>query len=155
MNISKQLKSYRKEFYLSQGELAEIIKVSIPTIYNWENNNIYPDLHSLLLFGDYFKISLDELLKEDIVNMKNQLKKKEMNKLIYAIVLCVATLTALLIKYIGWYFVILFALLLAIAMYYSFKIEKNKSNYNLKTYQDILNYMENREKLFNLESVLK
>ncbi|GKZ02933.1 transcriptional regulator [Paraclostridium bifermentans] len=147
MNISKQLKSYRKKFNLSQEELAEIIHVSRPTISNWENGKSYPDLQSLLLLSDYFKISLDELVKGDVLNMQNELEKKEMDKFTYGMLgfLFLALLTTPLAKYIGWYFLIPFGTLWGISMWCAFKVEKIKKSNNLKTYQEILAYMENRE----------
>ncbi|MGL5640938.1 MAG: helix-turn-helix transcriptional regulator [Paraclostridium sp.] len=147
MNISKQLKSYRKKFNLSQEELAEIIHVSRPTISNWENGKSYPDLQSLLLLSDYFKISLDELVKGDIVNMKNELENKEMDKSTYGMLgfLFLTLLTTPLAKYIGWYFLIPFAIFWTISMWYGSKVEKLKKANNLKTFQEILAYMENKE----------
>lgn len=147
MNISKQLKSYRKKFNLSQEELAEIIHVSRPTISNWENGKSYPDLQSLLLLSDYFKISLDELVKGDIVNMKNELENKEMDKSTYKMLgfLFLTLLTTPLAKYIGWYFLIPFGIFWAISMWYASKVENLKKANNLKTFQEILAYMENKE----------
>ncbi len=147
MNISKQLKSYRKKFNLSQEELAEIIHVSRPTISNWENGKSYPDLQSLLLLSDYFKISLDELVKGDVVSMKNELENKEMDKSTYKMLgfLFLTLLTTPLAKYIGWYFLIPFGIFWAISMWYAHKVEKSKKANNLKTFQEILAYMENKE----------
>lgn len=147
MNISKQLKSYRKKFNLSQEELADIIHVSRPTISNWENSKSYPDLQSLLLLSDYFKISLDELVKGDVVNMKNELANKEMDKSTVKMLgfLFLTLLTTPLAKYIGWYFLIPFSIFWAISMWYAHKVENLKKANNLKTFQEILAYMENRE----------
>lgn len=157
MNISNQLKNYRKKFNLSQEELAEIIHVSRPTISNWENSKSYPDLQSLLLLTDYFKISLDELVKGDVINMKNELEKKEINKLTYGMLvfLVLTLLTTPLAKYIGLYFIIPFAIFFSISMWCAFKIEKFKSDNNLKTYQEILAYMENKEIPYMNESKRK
>jgi transcriptional regulator with XRE-family HTH domain len=147
MNIRKQLKSYRKKFNLSQEDLADIIHVSRPTISNWENGKSYPDLQSLLLLSDYFKISLDELVKGDVVSMKNELENKEMDKSTYKMLgfLFLTLLTTPLAKYIGWYFLIPFGIFWAISMWYAHKVEKSKKANNLKTFQEILAYMENKE----------
>ena len=147
MNISRQLKSYRKKFNLSQEDLADIIHVSRPTISNWENGKSYPDLQSLLLLSDYFKISLDELVKGDVVNMKNELQNKEMDKSTYKMLgfLFLTLLTTPLAKYIGWYFLIPFGIFWAISMWYGSKVEKLKKANNLKTFQEILAYIENKE----------
>ncbi|GAA0702870.1 helix-turn-helix transcriptional regulator [Paraclostridium ghonii] len=147
MNISKQLKNYRKKFNLSQEDLADIIHVSRPTISNWENGKSYPDLQSLLLLSDYFKISLDELVKGDVVNMKNELENKEMDKSTYKMLgfLFLTLLTTPLAKYIGWYFLIPFGVFWAISMWHAHKVEKFKKANNLKIFQEILAYMENKE----------
>lgn len=147
MNISEQLKNYRKEFNLSQEELAEIIHVSRPTISNWENSKSYPDLQSLLLLSDYFKISLDELVKGDVVEMKKSLENKKLIKSTYGMLafIFLALLTTLLTKYIGWYFLIPFCVLWGISMWYAYNIENFKKSNNLRTYQNILAYIENRE----------
>jgi transcriptional regulator with XRE-family HTH domain len=147
MNISKQLKNYRKKFNLSQEDLADIIHVSRPTISNWENGKSYPDLQNLLLLSDYFKISLDELVKGDVVNMKNELVNKEMDKATYKMLgfLLLTLLTTPLAKYIGWYFFIPFGIFWAISMWYASKVEKLKKSNDLKTFKEILAYMENKE----------
>ena len=147
MNISNQLKNYRKEFNLSQEELADIIHVSRPTISNWENSKSYPDLQSLLLISDYFKISLDELVKGDVADMKKVLEQKKFIKSTYGMLtfIFLALLTTLFVKYIGWYFLIPFCCLCSISIWYAYNVENFKKNNNLRTYQDILAYIEYRK----------
>lgn len=60
---------------LSQEELAEKVYVTRQTISNWENSKSYPDIHSLLLLGSVFNISLDQLIKGDIDIMKKEIKE--------------------------------------------------------------------------------
>lgn len=147
MNISKQLKNYRKEFNISQEILAEVIHVSRQTISNWENDKSYPDLQSLILLSDYFKVSLDELVKGDVVKMKTELKTNEINKLgtlmVIGFILMIVTLP-LGIKFNPYLFVV--PLLIWIGtMIIAFKVEKIKKENNIQTYKEILNYMETGE----------
>ena len=147
MNISKQLKNYRKEFNISQETLAEVIHVSRQTISNWENDKSYPDIQSLIMLSEYFKVSLDELVKGDVVKMKNELKTDEMNKLstlmIIGFILMIVTLP-LGVKFTSYLFVV--PLLICIGtMIIAFKLEKIKKENNLRTYKEILNYMETGE----------
>lgn len=51
MDLSHQIKKYRKQLAFSQEELAEKIYVSRQTISNWENERSYPDIHNLLLLS--------------------------------------------------------------------------------------------------------
>lgn len=144
MNISNQLKNYRKEFNISQEELAEIVHVSRQTISNWENNKSYPDLQSLLLISKYFKISLDELVKGDVVKMKNQLEKNEMDK--YAIGMGVGAIFMLLsipiVKRIGAYGFVAIIIFASVMLWSTFKVEKIKKDKNLQTYKEVSDYIE-------------
>ncbi|WP_315118487.1 helix-turn-helix domain-containing protein [uncultured Clostridium sp.] len=144
MNISNQLKNYRKEFNISQEELAEIVHVSRQTISNWENNKSYPDLQSLVLISEYFKISLDELVKGDVVNMKSQLDRNEMSK--YANGMLIGFVLMLLsihfAKRIPPYGFIAMVIFSGVMLWSAFKVEKIKKDKNIQTYKEILAYME-------------
>ena len=76
MELGKQIKMYRLENKLSQEELANRIYVSRQTISNWENDKSYPDINSLVLLSEVFKVSLDKLIKGDIDVMKDVIKKR-------------------------------------------------------------------------------
>lgn len=80
MEIGKQIKKYRTEMKFSQDELYQKIFVSRQTISNWENNKNYPDMKSLLLLSSLFNVSLDILIKGDLEEMKEQIKKEDIDK---------------------------------------------------------------------------
>lgn len=147
MNISNQLKNYRKEFNISQEELAEIVHVSRQTISNWENNKSYPDLQSLVLISECFKISLDELVKGDVVKMKSQLERNEMSK--YANGMLIGFLLMVLsipfAKRISPYGFIATVIFGGFMLWCSLKVEKIKKDKNVQTYKEILAYMESGE----------
>ncbi len=42
---------------------------------SWENGKTYPDVQSLLLLSDLFGISIDDLVKGDVVTMRNMVSK--------------------------------------------------------------------------------
>lgn len=147
MNISKQLKNYRKEFNISQESLAEVIHVSRQTISNWENDKSYPDLQSLILLSDYFKVTLDELVKGDVVKMKNELGRNEINKFSVGMIISFILMVISLpfgVKFNYYLFVIPFAFWI-VAMVLAIKVEKIKKANNIQTYKEILNYMEKGE----------
>ena len=56
------LASLREERGIYQKELAAILKVSVGTISNYENNIHFPDQDALLQLADYFGVTVDYLL---------------------------------------------------------------------------------------------
>ena len=79
MNLGKTLQELRKEKNISQEEIANILNVSRQTISNWENSKSYPDIIMLIKLCDIYKISLDDLLKED-QELLNHIKKEKQKK---------------------------------------------------------------------------
>lgn len=145
MNLSKQIKRLREEAGFSQEELSEKIYVSRQTISNWENERSYPDIHNLLLLSVLFDVTLDELVKGDVEAMKNVIKKNEMNKYSY---IMLGTLGAMVVsigsalEYFGMTGLIIPLLFWVVCMWAALKIEKIKKEKNIKTYQEIVAYME-------------
>ena len=70
MTLGKNIQKIRKEAHLSQESFAEMLHVSRQIISNWENSKSYPDLETIVKISDSFHISLDILLKEDLVMVK-------------------------------------------------------------------------------------
>ena len=70
MELARQLKAKREERGLSQGEVSKAIFVSRQTISSWENDKTYPDVQSLLLLSQLFEVSVDELVRGDVVAMQ-------------------------------------------------------------------------------------
>ncbi|OPF86151.1 hypothetical protein BW731_12320 [Vagococcus martis] len=77
MTIGQVLKEKRKEYQLTQEQLAEKIYVTNRTVSNWETGKTTPDIDSLIRLSALFDLSLDNLLLEgsDIVG-KHQKKLK-------------------------------------------------------------------------------
>ena len=80
MEVGTQIKKYRIGMNLSQEELADKVYVSRQTVSNWETGKNYPDIHSLLLLGALFNVSLDQLVKGDVIAMKERIKETEIKK---------------------------------------------------------------------------
>lgn len=79
MNISDKLKNNRKQVGFTQEEIARKLHVSRQTISNWETGKSIPDIYSLVELSNIYNISLDNLVKEDIV-MMSELKKENKEK---------------------------------------------------------------------------
>lgn len=148
MELGQQLKAHRKELGISQDELAEKIFVSRQSISNWENNKTYPDIHTLLLLAETFGISLDELIKGDVEEMKEEINAQERagfnrDSLCFAIfgivtVLSIAPLYAFL-DYIG---CLIWALIVGVAGYFCGRVELYKTMFDIQTYKEILAFQQ-------------
>lgn len=90
MELAKHIKEHRAQLGMFQEELAEAIFVSRQTISNWETDRTYPDVQSLLLLSNLFEVSVDELIKGDVEEMKALLtaEAKKMNRLGAVMAIC-------------------------------------------------------------------
>lgn len=90
MNIGEQINNLRKKHGLSQDDFANLFNVSRQTVSNWENGKSYPDLEMIIKISDYFKISVDELLRNDVQSEEKIDNEKKVKKryLILLLVLC-------------------------------------------------------------------
>lgn len=150
MELGKQIKKYRLENKLSQEELADRIYVSRQTISNWENDKSYPDINSLVLLSEVFKISLDRLIKGDIETMKDVIQKEEVDKMnrygkIYTIMLIVTVVSAVpLFMWLGLWALIPWGIVWMVSMYFASKIEKIKKDNDVQTYKEIVAFSEGK-----------
>ena len=150
MELGKQIKMYRLENKLSQEELANRIYVSRQTISNWENDKSYPDINSLVLLSEVFKVSLDKLIKGDIDVMKDVIKKEEVDKMnrygkIYTIMLIVTVVSVVpLFMWLGVWALIPWGLIWMVSLYFASKIEKIKKDNDVQTYKEIVAFSEGK-----------
>ena len=150
MELGNKIKYYRGEKELSQEELAERVYVSRQTISNWENNKSYPDINSIVLLSEIFEISIDNLIKGDVEQMKKEINSEEVKKLkFYATIMVILMLAALILlmpmlKFIGMYGFIPYFVLVACAMFFAIKAEKIKKDNDIQTYKEIVAFTEGK-----------
>lgn len=151
MDVGIRIKKYREKQNISQDELAEKIFVSRQTISNWENSKSYPDIKSLLLLSDIFKVSLDDFMKGDIEkieNLVNTQKIREFNIIgyIYLAELLILAITAYpLFKLEGNIGVIIWILFFLVTFFTAGIAEKIKKNNNIQTYKEILAFINSKQ----------
>lgn len=108
MTLGSNIQKIRKEAQMSQEDFAEMFQVSRQTISNWENSKSYPDLETIVKISDSFNISLDILLKEDLVMVKtfdNEIKStKKYARALTAIAAVFVVLVIGFVIYSGVYF---------------------------------------------------
>ncbi len=61
-DIPNNIKKHRKEFNISQEELAKKLYVTRQTISNYENGKSNPDIETLLQLAEIFNTDIDSLL---------------------------------------------------------------------------------------------
>ncbi|WP_026527991.1 helix-turn-helix domain-containing protein [Butyrivibrio sp. VCD2006] len=154
MELGNRLKELRKSLNINQDELAEKLFVTRQTISNWENDKSYPDIQSVLLISDIFDVSIDQLLKGDVKKMEKIVSEqseadiKKMNtyaKGMLLTMIAVLISTPILAFKIGFWFFIPFGMLFAILMFFSYKIESIKKEYNVQTYKEIIAFTKGEE----------
>lgn len=150
MELHNRLVDLRKSQNLSQEELAEKLYVSRQTISNWERGKTYPDINSLLLIATFFDVSLDNLIKGDVDIMKHQVDQSQLKKWIIIgglsfFIFSIAVPTRYLFPAVV---VIPILWILALPMIYSvFQVFYILKNRELKTYADILNFLNPAKKV--------
>lgn len=60
--INEMIRKLRKDFNISQVELASKLGVTKQCVSNWENDNILPSVEMLIKLSSYFNVSTDYLL---------------------------------------------------------------------------------------------
>ena len=150
MELGNKIKYYRNEKEFSQEELAERVYVSRQTISNWENNKSYPDINSIVLLSEIFEISIDNLIKGDVEQMKKEINTEDVKKLnlyssIMLILMLVATILLMpMLKFIGLYGFIPYFVLVACAMFFAIKVDKIKKDNDIQTYKEIVAFTEGK-----------
>ena len=66
--FSKNLRYLRKRGNHNQDEIALLFRKRANTIGNWENQKSEPSLTELMKLGEFFKISVEDLLQTDMEN---------------------------------------------------------------------------------------
>ncbi len=62
MTLGKKLSFYRKNYGITQAELAERLNLSAQAISKWENDSSQPDFENLIKLARLYKVTTDELL---------------------------------------------------------------------------------------------
>lgn len=148
MNIGENIRRFREKKKMSQDDLALKLYISRQTISNWETNKTIPDVNSLVLLSDVFGVSVDELLKGSVSEIRtliDELEMKKFNKLsaIFSIELVLVVISVYpLLKLLHIYGIFIWAILFLITLFTSLKIEKFKNKYDIATLKEIIAFVD-------------
>ena len=151
MELGNNIRNHRNKMNWSQEELAEKVYVSRQTVSNWENGKSYPDIHSIVLLGAVFNVSLDELIKGDVEIMRNKIKTEDIKGLkrcgtIMTVIMIIAAVSVVpLVKTAGLWALTAELPLFAVGMYFAIKAEKIKKENDISTYKEIVAFMDGRQ----------
>ena len=150
MEIGKQIKKYRTILGMSQEMLAERIFVSRQTISNWENDKNYPDIKSLLMLSSLFEISLDQLIKGDLEEMKKQINQSDVRKFnhisaLLAVCMLIMIISPIpLVKGFGTVGGIIWLIIAAVTLAVAITAERYKKEFDIQSYREIVAFTENK-----------
>ncbi|HIP31418.1 MAG TPA: XRE family transcriptional regulator, partial [Crocinitomicaceae bacterium] len=70
MEIGKNLKLLRNRKKFSQEEVAKSLGFTRSSYSGYENGVAQPNIESLILFSDFYKVSVDDLIRKDFNSFK-------------------------------------------------------------------------------------
>ena len=77
MNLGNKIMTLRKKNNMSQEELAEKVGVTRQTISKWELEETSPDITQAKTLSSIFKVSLDELVNNDLNSVVEKVSNTE------------------------------------------------------------------------------
>ena len=103
MEFGSRLYKLRKEKGLSQEELANHLEVTRQTVSKWELGDSTPDMDKLVLLGELFDISLDELGAK-MMTEENKRKVRKGLKVfgIFAAVVLAIDVISMIVYFLRW-----------------------------------------------------
>lgn len=74
LNLSKNIRKYRRDLSLSQEQLAERLGVSPQTVSKWERDECMPDITLLPRIAGFFHITVDTLLGVNLLKEEEEVE---------------------------------------------------------------------------------
>jgi transcriptional regulator with XRE-family HTH domain len=93
-SIGERIKNLRIKNNISQEVLAENLNISRQTISKWENDSVTPDLTSINLLCDYFKVTPNYLISG--IDCENNESHNKLTLAIYIISLIIGIIVIIL-----------------------------------------------------------
>ncbi len=120
MTIGEKIYKLRSDKGISQETMALDLNVSRQAVSKWETDQSLPDLDKIKLLSDYFKVSIDYLVKDIEIEKVNQTietihiseeetnKKYDANKIKRIVRIMLKTAISLTIMYLVYYLICVF-----------------------------------------------
>ena len=96
--LSEKLYQLRKKSGLSQEQLAEQLNVSRQAISKWESGSAFPESEKLIIISNYFGVTVDYLLKDEVDEVKTPNAEIRKNPTtLSGLIICVAGIVAMIL----------------------------------------------------------
>ena len=102
MKFSEKLKKLRQEQNITQDDLADKSFVTRTAISKWETDNGYPSIESLKLLSKLFSVTVDELISDEDIKIKEdlELKRSKTNHIIALVGLALALISSVCLFFV-------------------------------------------------------
>ncbi len=80
MTLGQKICELRNRQNMTQGDLAEKLNVSRRSISKWETDASVPELDKLIMLSNLFNISMDELVRDELIEKETDEGKKSAEK---------------------------------------------------------------------------
>ena len=136
-------------FYLSES--LESRDISLNSDIGIQADKSYPDINSLVLLSQVLDVTIDQLIKEDIEMMEEQINQDDIRKFgylsnIFAVMMLITIITPIpLVHYLSYLGLGIWLLIFAATFYISILAEKEKKRLNIQTYKEILSFMDGKQ----------
>lgn len=144
MELGSQIRKRRQALGLSQDELAARVYATRQSVSNWENGKTCPDIKSLLLLGEVFSASLDDLVKGDIAEMKRHIDDQEKaafrrdSRILTAFDIVMLLTPIPLVQLWRWWGLAAYMAVCAVGLGWAFRVERWKKKFDIQTYREIV-----------------
>ena len=136
-------------FYLSES--LESRDIPLNSDIGIQNDKSYPDINSLVLLSQVLDVTIDQLIKEDIEMMEEQINQDDIRKFgylsnIFSVMMLITIITPIpLVHYLSYLGLGIWLLIFAATFYISILAEKEKRRLNIQTYKEILSFMDGKQ----------
>ena len=150
MELGGQIRKRRQALGLTQDELAERVYATRQSVSNWENGRTCPDVQSLLLLAQAFSVTLDDLVKGDIAEMKKQIDDGEKaafrrdSNIFTALFIAMIVTCVPLAELWRWWGLAAWSVLAAVTFAWSLRVERWKKKFDIQTYKEIVAFTEGK-----------
>ena len=116
-----------------------------------QRDKSYPDINSLVLLSQVLDVTIDQLIKEDIEMMEEQINQDDIRKFgylsnIFAVMMLITIITPIpLVHYLSYLGLGIWLLIFAATFYISILAEQEKKRLNIQTYKEILSFMDGKQ----------
>jgi len=83
MTIGEKIQTLRKQYGMSQEQLADALNISRQAVSKWENNESQPDIENLIEISNMFSVSTDYLIKDGYTSSTSIRKRKNEGETVF------------------------------------------------------------------------